>query len=320
MSDSKPISEARLAANRENAKRSSGPRTPEGKARSSQNAVKHGFRSASFCVVRLEDLDEIEKLKADAVACYRPVNSQELVAVERIAIAQQQIFRGGRLDAGMFTSAMNEVLDRTNRPILPMDPDMVGDGDIEITRQQNRNYCIAEGFRRIAKESNAIGLTLRYRAQAEREYRRAVEDFDRLKALRAQPATRAGVVGLQTKSYELPNEPNVGLEPPEPEDIQPIEELNWELPHIRYEQQKKANLAIANEASKSVPNEPNAAVPNEPNSVPDTAVTLLPPNALSSPQDLTSADPALPAEPACPSIPPQSLPVALPNLVDPERN
>jgi hypothetical protein len=235
MSDSKPISEKRLAANRENAKQSTGPRTEEGKTRSSRNAVKHGFRSASFCVVRLEDLDEVEKLKADAVACYRPVNSQELVAVERIAMAQQQIFRGGRLDAGMFTSALNEVLDRTNRPILPMDPDMVGDGDIEITRQQNRNYCIAEGFRRIAKESNAIGLTLRYRAQAEREYRRAVEDFDRLKALR----------------FEMPNEPNVGLEPPEPEDIQPIEELNWELPHIRYEQQKKAKQAV--------PNEPNSA-------------------------------------------------------------
>ena len=72
---------------------------------------------------------------------------------------------------------------------------MVGDGDIEITRQQNRNYCIAEGFRRIAKESNAIGLMLRYRAQAEREYRRAVEDFDRLKALR----------------HEMPNEPDSAL-------------------------------------------------------------------------------------------------------------
>jgi hypothetical protein len=295
MSDSKSISEKRLAANRENAKKSSGPRTEDGKARSSRNAVKHGFRSASFCVVRLEDLDEVEKLKADAVACYRPVNSQELVAVERIAMAQQQIFRGGRLDAGMFTSALNEVLDRTNRPILPMDPDMVGDGDIEITRQQNRNYCIAEGFRRIAKESHAIGLMLRYRAQAEREYRRAIEDFDRLKALRAQPATRAGVVGLQTKSHEMPNEPNVGLEPPEPEDIQPIEELNWELPHIRYEQQKKANLAITNEANKSVPNEPTAPAPAaaQPAEIPQIQ-PLAPPSCAPAVQTTPAPAPAVP--------------------------
>ena len=118
---------------------------------------------------------------------------------------------------------------------------MVGDGDIEITRQQNRNYCIAEGFRRIAKESNAIGLMLRYRAQAEREYRRAVEDFDRLKALR----------------HEMPNEPNVGVEA-EQEDIVPIEELNWELPHIRLQQEKEASRAVPNEPTQVVPNEANA--------------------------------------------------------------
>ena len=275
MSDSKPISEKRLAANRENAKKSTGPRTEEGKARSSKNAVKHGFRSSSFTVVRLEDLDEVEKLKADAVACYKPVNSQELVAVERIAMAQQQIFRGGRLDAGMFTSAMNDVLDRSNNPIIPMDPDMVGDGDIEITRQQNRNYCIAEGFRRMAKESNCIGLMLRYRAQAEREYRRAIEDFDRLKALR----------------HEMPNQPNVGLDEPEPEDVVPIEELNWELPHIRRRQQMEAEKTVAqplspvqvpeagqspsssvvpDEATAPVPNEANSPVPNEPTAAPAT--------------------------------------------------
>ncbi len=281
MSDSKPISEKRLAANRENAKKSTGPRTEEGKARSSKNAVKHGFRSSSFTVVRLEDLDEVEKLKADAVACYKPVNSQELVAVERIAMAQQQIFRGGRLDAGMFTSAMNDVLDRTNNPIIPMDPDMVGDGDIEITRQQNRNYCIAEGFRRIAKESNCIGLMLRYRAQAEREYRRAIEDFDRLKALR----------------HEMPNEPNIGLDEPEPEDIVPIEELNWELPHIRRRQQMEAEKAIPNEPNKAVPNEANSPVgneanqpaPNEPTAVRDTGAV----NS-SIPRLLTSSTPDSP--------------------------
>jgi hypothetical protein len=310
MSDSKPISEKRLAANRENAKRSSGPRTPEGKARSSRNAVKHGFRASSFAVVRLEELDEVEKLKADAVACYRPVNSQELVAVERIAMAQQQIFRGARLDAGMFTSALNEVLDRTNNPILPMDPDMVGDGDIEITRAQNRNYCIAEGFRRIAKESNALSLMLRYRAQAEREYRRAVEDFDRLKALR----------------HEMPNEPNVGLEPPEPEDIQPVEELNWELKHLRWQKPNEPNAPLPNEANRAVPNEPNEAADSAlprllTSSTPSTSSsTQLPPSALSSRPDSTSADPALPAAPACPSRPPQLLPEAHPNPGGPAKN
>jgi hypothetical protein len=207
---SKTISQKRLAANRANSQKSTGPRTPEGKAASSQNSVKHGFRSSAFAAVRLENLDEVENLRADAVTCYKPVNAQELAAVERIALAQQQILRGARLDAGMFTSAMNDVLDHSNRPITPMAFNMIGSGEIETTRAQNRNYCVAEGFRRIAKESNIISLTLRYRAQAEREYRRAIEDFERLRSLRA----------------EMPNEPNVGVEPVVVDDIAHPKELN----------------------------------------------------------------------------------------------
>ena len=91
-----------------------------------------------------------------------------------------------------------------------MVPDLIGDGDIRITRAQNRNYAVGEGFRRMAAESNVWSLLLRYQAQAERQYRRAMEEFERLKALRP----------------ELPNEPNVGAEPEQPEDIAPLSELN----------------------------------------------------------------------------------------------
>jgi hypothetical protein len=41
-----PCSKKQLAANRRNAKMSTGPRTPEGKAVSSRNALKHGIFSA----------------------------------------------------------------------------------------------------------------------------------------------------------------------------------------------------------------------------------------------------------------------------------
>ncbi len=84
-----PITEKQLAANRANAAKSTGPRTPEGKTRSAQNARSHGFTASTFAVVRLEDLQEIAHLKTDLTAVYQPVNSQELFALERMALTQQ---------------------------------------------------------------------------------------------------------------------------------------------------------------------------------------------------------------------------------------
>jgi hypothetical protein len=79
----KPVSEQQLAANRANAAASTGPRSPEGKARSAQNSRKHGFTATTFPIVRFEEVDEVARLREDLIAAYRPVNSQELFAIER---------------------------------------------------------------------------------------------------------------------------------------------------------------------------------------------------------------------------------------------
>ncbi len=196
----RPPSPAVLAANRANATHSTGPRTPEGKAKSAQNSRRHGFSTACFNVIRLEDLHEVAHLRADLIAVYQPANSQEAFAIERMAVAQQTIRRAARLEAGLFTNCLNEALNvATDEPFLPMNQQLAGDGDIEIARAQNRNFLLAEGFHRLTRESNSWSLFLRYQAQAERLYRRALEEFERLKALRG----------------ELPNEP---ISDPEPEE------------------------------------------------------------------------------------------------------
>ena len=180
----KPVSEKQLAANRANAARSTGPRTPQGKARSAQNARKHGFTASNFAVVRLEDLDAVAHLKADLVDLYRPVNSQELFAIERIALAQQALLRAAALETGLFTTCLNEAIDPRGDPLVLMSQELTG--DLEVTRAQNRQYCLAEGFHRLARQANTWSLFLRYQAQAERHYRRAVEEFERLRALRPE--------------------------------------------------------------------------------------------------------------------------------------
>jgi hypothetical protein len=52
------LAAARAAASRRNGAKSRGPKTAEGKARSSQNALKHGFRAQKFVVVGDEDPKE----------------------------------------------------------------------------------------------------------------------------------------------------------------------------------------------------------------------------------------------------------------------
>ena len=197
-----PITEKQLAANRANAAKSTGPRSPEGKARSAQNARSHGFTASTFAVVRLEDLQEVAHLKTDLTAVYQPVNSQELFAIERMALTQQAMLRAARLESGLFTNCLDIALNDNGTPIATMSRELAGNGDIEITRAQNRNYALADGFQRMARQpNNTWSLFLRYQAQAERHYRRAVEEFDRLKALRA----------------ELPNKPIWDVQPEENE-------------------------------------------------------------------------------------------------------
>src|SRR5438876_11278542 len=144
----KPVSEKQLAANRPNAAHSTGPTTPDGKARSAQNSRQHGFTASTFAVVRLEELQEVAHLRADLLSVYQPVNSQELFAIERIALSQQALLRAARLEAGLFTTCLNEALDPSGRPFFPMTQELTGD---IVTRAQNRNYALAEGFHRMAK-------------------------------------------------------------------------------------------------------------------------------------------------------------------------
>jgi hypothetical protein len=101
-----PTSPKRVAANRANARRSTGPKSPEGKARASQNARKHFFDPEPFAIVRIEDSAHIAALVADAVATYQPINSQERFAVERIALAQHSMLRMYTFEAGFFTNCL----------------------------------------------------------------------------------------------------------------------------------------------------------------------------------------------------------------------
>src|ERR1035438_10168696 len=170
------------AANRINAQKSTGPRSAAGKMKSALNARKHGFSGSITTVVRLEDHEAIYNLRCDLLDLYRPVNSQEIFALERMAVCQMSLIRAEQLEAGLFTACLDKALDPEGEPIHLMSPELAGDGDIQITRVQNRNFILGEGFHRATQKPHTWALFLRYQAQAERLYRRAIQEFDRLRS------------------------------------------------------------------------------------------------------------------------------------------
>jgi hypothetical protein len=194
-------SDKQIAANRINAQKSTGPRSAAGKTQSAQNARKHGFCSSNFTVAHLEDLDEIVDLRRDLVDFYHPVNSQELWAVERIALHQMSLICASRLEAGLFTTCLDNALDPEGRPIHAMNKEMAGEDNSAITLGQDRNFALSEGFQRMTRKPHTWALFLRYQAQAERNYRRAIQEFERLRALRPE------------FNEEIPNEPNSPTQP-----------------------------------------------------------------------------------------------------------
>lgn len=82
------ISERKLAANRQNSKKSPGPRTEGGKARSSQNAFRHGFFAAPLYPTSAQvalDRSEFDDLIAGLREHYQPDGYIENMLVEKIA-------------------------------------------------------------------------------------------------------------------------------------------------------------------------------------------------------------------------------------------
>jgi hypothetical protein len=77
------ITEKRRAANRANAQNSTGPRTPEGKAASSKNAVRHGF-CTNFVTIA-EDYDDYEEIRVDYYTRFGPRDRPETDQVDRMA-------------------------------------------------------------------------------------------------------------------------------------------------------------------------------------------------------------------------------------------
>ena len=80
-----------------------GPSTPEGKARSAMNAVKHGLRAREFCLLPEERPEEWRQHVLDLMQGYKPVDATEEKLVTAIAVAMWKEIRADRFEAEVLT-------------------------------------------------------------------------------------------------------------------------------------------------------------------------------------------------------------------------
>ncbi len=164
--------EAQRKANRQNAKKSTGPRTEEGKARSSQNGLKHGLL-ARDAVMADEDPAEYDRQFQLLEENIFPKNAIEFALVRQIADAEWRLRRITRIEAGLVSHQHAY----TNRDTRKWAPDTI------LPDRDGENQLLGKSM---ADRTQALANLARYQTHMSRNQLRALNMIGKLRAEEAR--------------------------------------------------------------------------------------------------------------------------------------
>ena len=98
-------SKSKIDANRRNAQKSTGPKTPEGKAASSRNSLVHGLTS-NAALLPGEDPADLQELYDQFHDDFQPVGAIEESLLERMAVVTYRLRRLARIEVGYFDARL----------------------------------------------------------------------------------------------------------------------------------------------------------------------------------------------------------------------
>jgi hypothetical protein len=161
--------EAQLLANRRNAQKSTGPRTNEGKAAVSQNALRHGL-TASRDIISSESQDQFDLYRDQLLADLDPAGPVESMLAERIVALSWRLKRVGRIQNQAF-DALNA--DNTPSPLAkltkslfskglaqPQDGPSVPDDTLGLGRMAVKDFSSARVLERLLMYERRIENSL----------------------------------------------------------------------------------------------------------------------------------------------------------------
>ena len=204
--------EKQIDANRRNAQRSTGPKTPEGKARSARNALKHGLRS-TLTVVPGESREEFEILYDALRDDYQPTDTVEEILVRQIATAEWRLQRIARLETTLIWREMNyqAPFNANARPAPNAPHPLQEPGDADT-------YLQACAFSCLIVTSDRLSPFARYEASIRNSLYKAINTLEaRRRRHQQQPQQEIN----QTKPISPQGIDNKPLTAPEPLPAQP---------------------------------------------------------------------------------------------------
>jgi hypothetical protein len=114
-----------IDANRRNARKSTGPRTEEGKQRSRCNAIRHGL-TAETVIGALEDAEDYQAFEAAIIADYDAQSAVERELVLRLASLLWRLRRATTMETGLFEIQANHLREfREARQVLPASREVI---------------------------------------------------------------------------------------------------------------------------------------------------------------------------------------------------
>src|SRR5690242_4000949 len=137
------LSEARLLANQANAQLSTGPRTPEGQAKSSLNAVKTGLTGRTV-LLPSDDTAEYERHLAAYADEFAPIGLLETNLLQSIAETDWRLHRIPALESALFAKGRIEFAELFNEQDLALRPHLIDAHTFITYEKQIRNLQLQE--------------------------------------------------------------------------------------------------------------------------------------------------------------------------------
>jgi hypothetical protein len=181
-----------IEANRLNAQLSTGPRTPEGKAASSQNALKSGLDANSQFVYG-ENEGDFSDLQQEYIDRFQPLTPEERFQVDTLIRSEWLLRRLFRADAHLWEYHV-------------------------IQSSRSDGVPLGEGF---SKASNVFMRLQRRVTLTERSYKEAYAELQRLQSAR-QPQQNTTQTAKLGSFLKFPSEAPVHEPPAPPLDVRPL--------------------------------------------------------------------------------------------------